>query len=231
VLSKLATPRRNGLTTPVISRSPRSAAAEAYRTLRTNLQFSSLDRDVKTILITSAGAAEGKTTIVANLGVAAAESGKQVVLVDCNLRDPALHTVFGLPPTPGLTGALLERDGEPPVRATSVLGLSIVTAGDVPPNPAEFVASDRLARMLDLLRERFDLVIVDSPPAGLSADAAVLSPRVDGVVLVVSAGRTRRDLAVQAREQLDRVGAHLLGAVLNNARLERKIREFHSTAQ
>jgi capsular exopolysaccharide synthesis family protein len=231
VLPKLGTGHRNGLSSPVITRSPRSAASEAYRTLRTNLQFSSLDRDIKTVLITSAGAGEGKTTIVANLGVAAAESGKQVLLVDCDLREPALHKVFDLSPAPGLTGALLEHDSQPPIRSTSVLGLSVVTAGEVPPNPAEFVASERLGRMLDQLREQFDLVIVDSPPAGLAADAAVLSARVDGVVLVVSAGRTRRDLARHAREQLDRVGAHLLGAVLNNAKLEKRVREFHAAAR
>jgi non-specific protein-tyrosine kinase len=212
----------------VAVRSPRSAAAEAYRTLRINLQYSSLDRDLRTILVTSAAEGDGKTTVAANLGVALAESGKKVLLIDCDLRRPGLHGLFGLPLSPGLTGALLEDNSDPPVEATAVPGLSVLPAGDPPPNPAEFVASARLARLLGRLRERFDLLVVDSPPVGLVADAAVLAPQADGVLLVVSAGRTRRDPARRARQQLDKVGAHLLGAVLNNAKLEKTVRRYHA---
>jgi len=230
VQPKTALERRNGHASPVVVRSPRSAAAEAYRALRTNLQFSSLDRELKTILVTSAGDGDGKTTVAANLGVAMAESGKRVLLVDCDLRRPGLHEVFGLPVVPGLSNALLGESGELPVSTTTVAGLSVLTAGDRPPNPAELVASARLTRLLARVREEYDYVIIDSPPAGLVADAAVLASAADGVIMVVSAGRTKRDAARRAKEQLERVGARLLGVVLNNAKLDRKLREYHSLA-
>jgi non-specific protein-tyrosine kinase len=231
VLPKTAAERRNGHDGPVVSRSPRSAAAEAYRTLRTNLQFSGLDRQLKTILITSGGDGDGKTTVVANLGVAMAESGKRVLLVDCDLRRPGLHESFGLSVAPGLSNALLADSGSLPVSTTSVPGLSVLTAGDLPPNPAEFVASARLSALLARVREEYDYVLLDSPPAGLVADAVVLAPSVDGVVMVVSAGRTKRDAARRAKEQLERVGARLIGVVLNNAKQDRKLREYHSRAR
>jgi non-specific protein-tyrosine kinase len=208
--------------------SPRSAAAEAYRTLRTNLQFSGVDRPIRTVLVTSAGPGDGKTTVVANLGVALAESGKRVILVDCDLRRPGLHQVFGQALAPGLTNAIIESLPEPPLRATAVPGLQVLTAGDTPPNPAEFIASERLARLLARLQERADVLVLDSPPVSIVADAAVLAPSMDGVILVVRAGGTKRDLAQRAKEQLESVGARVLGAVLNDARLEKKVREYYT---
>jgi non-specific protein-tyrosine kinase len=228
MLPKLSADRRNGQSSLVAARNPRSAAAEAYRTLRTNLQFSSLDRDVRCVLVTSAVAGEGKTTVVANLGVALAESGKRVLLVDLDLRQPALHELFGLARSPGLSEALIADRDELPSVATAVPNLSLLPAGEPPPNPAEFVSSARLARLLERARERVDFVLVDSPPVTVVSDPAVLATLVDGVVLVVSAGRTKRELAQRARDQLERVGAHLLGAVLNNARLDRAARQYHA---
>jgi non-specific protein-tyrosine kinase len=230
---KLGAERRNGLgeAALVALNNPRSAAAEAYRALRTNLQFSGLDRDVRTVLLTGAGSGEGTTTIAANLAVAVAEAGQRVLLVDCNLRQPALHAAFGLPLSPGLSNLLAANQSEPTIESTSVPGLSLIAAGDPPPNPAEFIASARLTALLGRLRERFDLVLLDTPPVGIVTDAAVLAPRVDGVILVVSAGRTRRDLAKRAQQQLETVGARLLGAVLNHAKLERKIAEYHAGAR
>jgi capsular exopolysaccharide synthesis family protein len=225
---KIGAARRNGLAQAdlVAVRSPRSAAAEAYRALRTNLQFSGLDRDVRTVLLTGAGPGDGTTTVLANLGVSLAEAGQRVLLVDCDLRQPRLHLAFGLPLAPGLSNALASNESEPAIQATDVAGLSILAGGDPPPNPAEFVASARLSALLDRLRTRFDRILIDSPPAGILTDAVVLAPKVDGVILVVSAGQTRRDLAKRAREQLDTVGAHLLGAVLNRARVERNVGEY-----
>lgn len=218
--------RRNGHASPVVARSPRSPAAEAYRTLRANLQFASLDRDVRTLLITSADQGDGKTTVAANLGVALAEGGRRVLLIDADLRRPGVHTLFDLSLTPGLSNALLEEDAELPAQATAIGGLSVLTAGDPPPNPGEFVASARLARLLGRVRSSFDYVVIDSPPVSLVADAAVLAPTVDGVLLVVSAGRTKRDLARKAKEQLERVGARLLGVVLNNAKLGKSMKAY-----
>ena len=222
---------RNGHDGLITARSPRSVTADAYRTLRTNLQFSSVDRDLRTLLVTSAGQGDGKTTVAANLGVALAESGQRVLLVDCDLRRPGLHAIFGLPLSPGLTNALVQEGTEPVTSAAGVPGLSVLTAGDPPPNPAEFIASARLRALLERLGGAVDLVLIDSPPVGLVADAAALAPSVDGVILVVSAGRTKRDLAQRAKQQLDNVGARVLGAVLNNVKLERKVREYYATGR
>ena len=228
---KTVVERRNGHGSPVVVRSPRSVAAEAYRTLRANLQFTSLDREVRTILVTSAGEGDGKTTVVANLGVALAESGKRVLLVDADLRRPGVHRLFDLPLTPGLSNLLLEEEPDLAPVATAVPGLFVLPAGDPPPNPGEFVASARLTRLLGRARANFDYVLIDTPPVSLVADAAVLAPATDGVLLVVSAGRTKRDLARRAKEQLDNVGAHLLGVVLNNAKLEKSLKAYHAVAK
>ena len=225
---KIGASRRNGLAEMdlVALRNPRSAAAEAYRALRTNLQFSALDRDLRTVLATGAGPGEGTTTVLANLGVSLAEAGERVLLVDCDLRRPGQHLIFGLALGPGLSNALATHAAEPVISATAVPGLSLLTAGDPPPNPAEFVASGRLTALLDRLRSRFDRILIDTPPVGILTDAAVLAPRVDGVILVVSAGQTRRDLARRAHQQLETVGAHLLGAVINRAKLKRNVGEY-----
>ena len=228
---KLETDRLNGQGGLVSASSPRSAAAEAYRTLRTNLQFSALDRDLRCILVTSPTAGDGKTTVAANLAVALAESGKRVLLIDCDLRRPGLHAVFGLPRSPGLTEALVSGQEQVPSVPTAIPDLQLLPAGEPPPNPAEFIASARLARLLARAREAADYVVLDSPPVTVVADPAVLATLSDGVLLVVSAGRTRRELAQRAKEQLEKVGAHLLGAVLNNARLGRSAREYHAAEQ
>ena len=221
--------QRDGLAPGLVTaKSPRSAAAEAYRTLRANLQFSSVDRALRLVLFTSPGAGEGKTTVLANLGVAVAESEKRVVLVDCDLRRPGLHTMFGLPLSPGLSNALLEEHAELPMRATAVPGLSVLTAGDPPPNPGEFIASVRLSRLLERLRGEADLTLIDSPPAAVVSDAALLAAAVDGVVLVVSVGQTRRDAAQEAKQRLETAGGRLLGAVLNNVRLDKRLREYYA---
>jgi non-specific protein-tyrosine kinase len=136
--------------------------------------------------------------------------------------------MFGLALGPGLSNALAAHATEPVISATAVPGLSLLAAGDPPPNPAEFVASVRLTELLDHLRSRFDRILIDTPPAGILTDAAVLAPRVDGVILVVSAGHTRRDLARRAHQQLETVGAHLLGAVINRAKLERNVGEYYA---
>lgn len=225
---KRSSERSGGSASLVFVRSPRSAAAEAYRVLRTNLLFSSVDQPIRTVLITSAGPADGKTTAAANLGAALVEGGKQVLLVDCDLRRPGLHNVFGLPLAPGLTNALIDDVEEPALSPTAVPGLLVLPAGDAPPNPAEFIASTRLARLIERLRDKVDVVLIDSPPVSVAADAAVLAAAVDGVILVLSAGHTKRDVAQRAKEQLDSVGARVLGAVLNNAKLDKSVREYHS---
>jgi non-specific protein-tyrosine kinase len=196
---------------------PRSAVAEAYRTLRTNIQLSSIDEALRTLLVTSAGPDEGKSTTLANLGVAFAQAGHRTILVDSDLRRPSLHGLFGIPNDQGLTTMLLQDDAPAPLVETPIEGLRLLPSGPVPPNPSELLASRRLEGAIARLVGDADLVLFDSPPALAVSDAAVLSRRVDGVVLVVSAGRTRREHAARARQVLERAGARLLGVVLNNA--------------
>ncbi|MBI4214154.1 MAG: CpsD/CapB family tyrosine-protein kinase [Chloroflexi bacterium] len=200
---------------------PRSPAAEAYRTLRANIRFSSLDRPARTILFTSPGQQEGKTTTLANLAVIAAQAGSRVVAVDCDLRRPALHTVFDVANTGGFTDLLLNEHAQGiPTQDGPIPGLRLLTSGPLPPNPAELLSLDRVDRILELLAQEADLVLLDSPPAAAVADASILASRVDGVVLVIDATRTRREQAQRAKEQLERVKARLLGVVVNRAQLD-----------
>jgi capsular exopolysaccharide synthesis family protein len=220
----VGSPPGNGL---VAASSPRSQAAEAYRTLRTNIQFSSLDRDIRTLLVTSPDANEGKTTILANLAIMFTESGRRVIVVDCDLRRPRLHALFELQESPGMTTMVLDESAEAPLQATMIPHLWLLASGPLPPNPSELLASERMVRIIARLADQADMVLFDSPPVGAVSDAAVLATRVDGVLLVVDAGRTRRDVARQAKEQLDRVGARLLGTVLNNVKPERRAYDYH----
>ena len=211
---------RNG-TGLVMAESPRSAAAEAYRTLSTNIQFSSLDRDVRSLLVTSVGPDEGKSIVLANLAITMAESGRRVVMVDCDLRHPSLHRIFELADQPGLTTMILNESLAPPLQATPFSNVSLVAAGPLPPNPAELISSERFTRVLATIGAEADVVLVDAPPVSAVTDATILATRVDGVLLVVDSGRTRRDPGRRAADQLQRVGARLLGAVLTNVKAEK----------
>ncbi|MCG8352119.1 MAG: CpsD/CapB family tyrosine-protein kinase [Chloroflexales bacterium] len=202
-------------------RDPRSPAAEAYRTLRTNIQFSSLDKPINTLLVTSTSPDEGKSTTLANLAVTIAQAEQRVILVDCDLRRPSLHTLFGVPNEQGLTSVILNQgDGELPLHATSVPGLNLLTSGPLPPRPADLLGSRRMEVLIERLRSEADMVLFDTPPVIAVTDAAVLATRLDGVLLVLQAGKTRRDRAREARRQLEKVKANIIGVVLNNARME-----------
>ena len=203
---------------------PRSPAAEAYRTLRTNLQFSSLDRPLRRVLVTSAGPDEGKSTAAANLAVTLAQGGAKVIVVDCDLRRPAQHTLFNLRNTAGLTTLFLPapdaarppRDDELPLQGTAVPNLWLLASGPLPPNPADLLASRRMDEILARLGDRADVVVLDAPPVVVVTDAVVVSSKVDGVLLVVGAGTVRRDVARKAKAQLVAVNARVLGLVVNN---------------
>jgi non-specific protein-tyrosine kinase len=201
---------------------PRSPAAEAYRVLSTNIQFSSLDRDVKTLLVTSVSPDEGKSIVLANLAITMAEGGRKVIVVDADLRRPSQHTIFSVAEAPGLTTMVLDTALDPPIQATSAPNVSVVTSGPLPPNPAELLASERFGRVIARIAEQGDVVLLDAAPVAAVTDATVLATRVDGVLLVVDAGRTRRDVARRAKEQLERVGARLLGVALTNVKPERR---------
>lgn len=202
-------------------RDPASAAAEAYRTLRTNIQFSSLDKPIHTLLVTSTAPDEGKSTTLANLAVTMAQAEQRVLLVDCDLRRPSLHQLFGVSNEQGLTSAILEQGEAPlPIQPTAVPGLSLLPSGPLPPRPADLLGSRRMEALIARLRAEADIVLFDTPPVVAVTDAAVLATRMDGVLLVLQAGRTRRDRAREARQKLEKVKANIIGVVLNNAKLE-----------
>jgi non-specific protein-tyrosine kinase len=199
---------------------PRHPITEAYRTLRTNLQFSSVDAPLDSLVITSAKPNEGKTTTAANLAVVLAQSGRRVILVDADLRRPKVHHTFNLPQSPGLTEALLAggQAVEEFLHTTVVPNLHVITSGEEPPNPAELLGSQRLQELLAHLRQQADFIIWDAPPLMPITDAQVLAGVMKNLLLVVELGRTQRNVLLRSSEALQHVGAHLLGVVLNNVR-------------
>jgi capsular exopolysaccharide synthesis family protein len=205
---------------------PRSPAAEAYRSLAANLQFAYADRQLQTIGITSAAAGEGKSTTVANLAIALAEGGRRVIVIDADLRRPSLHTLFGVNGQEGLANVLLNDHTQLPLIDTPAPGVRLLASGPMPSNPLEALASRRFEQVLALAQGQADYVLVDTAPAGALADAAVVAPRVEGILLVISAGRTKRDLARRAREQLERVNANVLGVVLTDVRGDDKLYRY-----
>lgn len=207
----------------VAAAEPKSAIAEAYRTLRTNLQFANLDRPIKKILITSAGPGEGKTTSVANLGVTMGMTGSKTVLVDSDLRRPTIHKLLGLDNTVGLTTVLAGRCSlQDALRQTAVPQVAILTSGPIPPDPVELLGSKRMAQLVADLDREFDSLLFDSPPIISVADATVLSTIVDGVVLVVRSRGLPFDIIRHAKEQLEGAKAHVLGTLLNSVDLAKE---------
>jgi non-specific protein-tyrosine kinase len=210
----------------VVLADPHSPSAEAYRSLAANLQFAYADRQLQTIGITSAAEGEGKSTTVANLAVALAQSGRRVIVIDADLRRPGQHTLFGVNRDQGLADLLHGDEGQLPLQDTAATGVQVVASGHPPANPLEALASRRFDQALALARAQADFVLVDTPPAGALADVAVIAPRLEGILLVVSAGHTKRDLARRAREQLERVNANLLGVVLTDVRVDGKLYRY-----
>jgi capsular exopolysaccharide synthesis family protein len=212
-----STVRRSPQQALITHRDPMAAASEAFRVLRTNLQFMGLDKPLKSVLITSATPGEGKSTVAANLAVAFAQNGANVCLIDADLRRPTIHKIFGIGSYPGLTTALLgdASHHEQAAVKTEVPGLKVIPSGPIPPNPAELLGSGKMERFLRELEERFDMVIIDTPPMLAVADAAVLAPKVGGVLMVTRAGEVARQQVVRAKQALDAVKANVLGAVLD----------------
>jgi non-specific protein-tyrosine kinase len=213
---------------------PKSAAAEAYPALRTNNKLASPHKPVHTHHPTTTTSDDGNSTTLANLAITFATAGSNTILVDADLRRPHLHTIIGLGNDAGLTTFIADmarsKPGETPhlpLQDTMVDNLQVLTSGPVPPNPAEMLASQRMGEIIALLRSHAEYILIDTPPIIAVTDAAVLAPRVDGVILVVNAGKTRRDLAVKARDMLNQVNAHILGVVLNNAQVDRSAYAYY----
>ncbi len=201
---------------------PRSNAAEAYRTLRTNLEFSSVDGQFTTLLVTSSAPTDERSAIVANLAVAMADGDRPVILVDADLRRPSLHTLFGLPNETGFTNLFKDDEAlrNPPLQAIPNTSLKVLTSGPLPPIPSQLLASQKMSAVIQRLAELAEVVIFDAPPLVTVNDASLLASQVDGVLLVVKAGGAKRDHVKAAKSRLEKVNARLVGAVLTNARID-----------
>ncbi|NTV99685.1 MAG: polysaccharide biosynthesis tyrosine autokinase [Oscillochloris sp.] len=205
----------------MLGNSARSLNAEAYVSLRVNLEFASVDRPAQTILVTSAGPGEGKSITAANLALAIAQAGRRVILVDTDLRRPSLHKIFGLPNERGVTTALLRQGGDMSDHLLIRKGLSnlyLMPSGPIPPNPSELLGSQRMAALIEALKGEADVVVFDSPPLLAVVDAALLARACDATLLVVLARQTRCSALKRAGEQLAQSGAHLAGILLNKVR-------------
>ena len=201
----------------IAARQPRSATAEAYRMLRTNIQFSVVDNQLCTLMVTSPSPEEGKSVTAANIAVVMAQAGQRVALVDADLRRPAQHRIFELNNNIGLTTILLDSEAHlsDMLQATALDNLKVMTAGPLPPNPSELLGSKRMGYLIEALKKKADIVVFDSAPVMAVADASVLARRLDGTVIVVDVGHTRRGPAQRSIEALAAVSASVLGAVLN----------------
>lgn len=194
-----------------------SAGAEAYRTLRTNLLFSAAVQSLHRVVVSSAAPKEGKSTTASNLAAACAQQGQRVLLIDCDLRGPTIHTLFGRARAPGVTNVLIGTVALDDALAESgVPNLTILPAGTTPPNPAELLGSAKMVALLDDLSARYDLLVIDTPPLLAASDAAILGRITDGTLMVIRAGQTQRVAVQEAIQQLHTVGARVLGTVLND---------------
>jgi capsular exopolysaccharide synthesis family protein len=207
---------------------PRSSAAEAYRTLRTNLTFSSLEKSLSTLLVTSP-APDGdnlKNLVVANLAVTFAQGGRKTILVDADLRRPTQHTLWGISNDSGLAN-FIQNGGEPPlVAAPTVPDLWILPSGPLPPIPADLISSRKMDDAINALKPRADIVLFNAPPVIAVTDAALLATRLDGVLLVLNAGHSRRDHTEQAKELLDKIKVRIVGTVLTNAPVDSSVKGY-----
>jgi capsular exopolysaccharide synthesis family protein len=206
---------------------PRSPFSEAYRTLRTNLSFYSLDHPLRTLVVTSPAPNEGKSTTVANLAVTMAQSGRRTILVDCDLRRPTLHELFDLPISPGLTNLVLEEVTDPPLQQTGIENLWLLSSGPTPPNPADMLGTHRVDQVIASLLTKADFILFDAPPVMAASDAAILGAKSDGVLLVIRAGKTRRDQSQRAKELLQRAKVRVVGVALTNAPKDSVMGEYY----
>lgn len=194
----------------------KSVAAEAYRTLRTNIQFSSYDQEVRVITVTSSRPAEGKSTVACNMAITFAENGKKVLLVDTDLRRPTVHKKFKLPNSLGIVNVIMNMEMLHEVVHHNVTeGLDIITSGVIPPNPSELLGSRKFQRFVDEMRDQYDTIILDSPPLLAVTDAQVLTTLSDGTVVVAQHGVTKKDEIFQAKDLLEKVKGNILGVVLS----------------
>lgn len=203
----------------IVDKSPKSIPAESYRTLRTNIKYSSFDNGIKRILVTSSEPGEGKSTTAGNIALSFSQEDKKVIIVDCDLRKPTIHKKFNISNEKGLSDAIINKETIGDIIKDYVYSynenLDIIPAGKIPPNPSEMLSSRAMEELLKILDREYDYVILDSPPVHAVTDAQIISTKVDGVILVVRAGKTKKESVVSAKASLDKVNAKIIGTVLN----------------
>ncbi|MEK3888443.1 CpsD/CapB family tyrosine-protein kinase [Bacillus sp. FSL K6-3431] len=199
---------------------PKSPVSEQYRTIRTNIEFSAIDEEIRTLMVTSTGPGEGKSTTTANLAIVFAQQGKKVLLVDADMRKPTVQYTFSMNNLYGLTNVLTRKMSvNESVKASKLEGLDILTSGPIPPNPAELLSSKAMKYFFEEALDLYDIVIFDTPPVLAVTDAQVLSNQCDGTILVISSGNTDVENAQKTKELLHSAKAKLLGVVLNNKKM------------
>ncbi|WLR52991.1 CpsD/CapB family tyrosine-protein kinase [Bacillus tianshenii] len=200
----------------IAHQSPLSLVAEQYRTLRTNIEFSSIDRELQTLMITSSTPGEGKSTTASNLAVVFAQQEKKVLIIDADLRKPTMHDTFRIENTVGLTNVLTKQhQAHDAVKQTQIKNLDILTSGPIPPNPAELLGSKGMRETLGHLKEQYDYIIIDTPPVLAVTDAKILANHCDGIMLVVHSGKTEVTAAKRAKEAIINANGNMIGAILN----------------
>ncbi|WP_010051704.1 CpsD/CapB family tyrosine-protein kinase [Carnobacterium maltaromaticum] len=208
--------QKNGASLVTVTK-PNSVVAEQFRTIRTNIQFSMIDRDLKSLIFTSSGPGDGKSTTSANLAVVFATQGKRVLLVDADMRKPSVNKTFKLSNHEGLTTLLTEKEvvlGDV-VHETNTENLFILTSGPIPPNPSELLDSKKMNRVIEILEETFDLVIFDMPPIVSVTDAQIMASKTDGTVFVIRNGITTKEAVLKAKQLLEIVNANVVGTIFN----------------
>ena len=204
----------------IVNKKPKSVAAESYRTLRTNIKYSSFDNEYRCIAVTSSGMGEGKSTTAGNLAFALAQSDSTVLLVDCDLRKSSMHKHFKISNNVGLTDVLVGTYNLEETIYKYDENLNVLTAGKSTPNPSEMLGSKAMGRFLEEAKEKYDYVIIDTPPVIAVTDAQVLATKVDGTILVVHAGETKKQVVMTAVDLLKKVGGNIIGTVLNSVEMK-----------
>ena len=199
----------------IVEKEPKSIVAESYRTLRTNIQYSSFDKEYKIIVVTSSDPGEGKSTTAGNLALSMAQDDKKVILIDCDLRKPSLHKKFKVSNLVGLSDVIIGKTDLVKAVHKYSKNLVLLTSGKIPPNPSEMLSSKIMESLLETLRESFDYIILDTPPVQAVTDSQILSTKADGTILVVRAEKTKRESVQNAVNLLKKVNANIIGIVLN----------------
>ena len=202
-------------------KNPKSPISESYRGIRTSIEFSNLDKEVKVINITSSMQNEGKSTVTANLAVSFANLDKRVLIMEGDLRNPSIHRMFNISNINGLTDILLDNKGFPEcVHCTDIKNLHVLTCGPIPPNPSEILSSKKMKEFINEVKEHYDYIFIDTPPIGIVTDAGIISNYSDGAIFVVGSKQCDIEMAKIAKQRLEGVGAHIIGAVLNKFEAE-----------